>query len=614
MNKALYLQIQSKRFFMLPKEIWLTCWAVFLSLFTGTTYPASNNGSGYSGAPFLRVSSSARQVAMGEAFSAIADDINLMRYNVGGLGQINTEMLAVNFHNWIDDTQQGSFALAFPNKYGVMGIDFTYFDEGKIEELSENFNKTGGTTTSDDILLNVGFGARLGYRDYIVNVGASFKFLQQTLAGQRSNAFAFDVGARFPLKYMILGATIQNIGINKTKFQDLSSPLPTTFRLGGATSFGRTETLLLNVAGDVGWTVKENLRYYLGGELMISQLLSLRTGYQFHHVAASPFSAGFGLNIPMAWLARSQTRFDYAYSPLDAFDTDIHRFSMLFVFGAARENVDYSRLLQDELEAARKSRLALQQLEDEMARRLARAKQIAAESQGKIEVEQKGKNKVLVSMRINFDFDKSDIRQADFNTVNQVGDILRTYPEAKVFVSGHTDSIGTDWYNIRLSQRRIESVITYLKLQKNFPDDVFYMPIGYGELRPVADNGTESGRARNRRVEFMLFTFSSTPELPEGSALKTVQAIDDETIHIVCNGKVDFKIKTLTEPDRLIIDIPDIYMLSDVKEIVLNRGPFIRARLGFHRDGPFTRVVFDLTRPIKPDVETTENLVIVRAK
>ncbi len=614
MKQESFLKIQSNRGLMLPNVHKMSKWIFLLLLINGIAYSAGNKGIGYSGAPFLRISSAARQVAMGEAFSAIADDINLMRYNVGGLGQINTEMLAVNFHNWIDDTQQGSFALAFPNKYGVIGIDFTYFDEGKIIELNENFNKTGGTTSSDDILLNVGFGTRLGYNNYVVNVGASLKFLQQTLAGQRSNAFALDIGARFPLKYMIVGATIQNIGINKAKFQDLSSPLPTTFRMGGATSFGRTETLLLNMAADVSWTMKENMRYYLGGELMISELLSLRSGYQFHNIAASPFSAGFGLNIPMAWLARSQTRLDYAYSPVDAFETNIHRFSMLFVFGAAKESVDYSRLLQDELEAARRSRLALQQLEDEMARRLARAKQIAAESQGKIEVEQKGKNKVLISMRINFDFDKSEIRQNDFNTVNQVGDILRTYPEAKVFVSGHTDSIGTDWYNIRLSQRRIESVISYLKLQKNFPDDVFYMPIGYGELRPVADNGTEEGRSRNRRVEFMLFTFSSKPELQEGSALKTVQAVDDETIHLVCNGKVEFKVKTLTEPDRLIIDIPNIYMLSDVKEIVLNRGPFIRARLGFHRDGPFTRVVFDLNRPIKPDVETIENLVIVRAK
>ncbi len=592
-------------------------WLLFLGIwlvFAGNTLSFNNSGVGYSGASFLRISSAARQVAMGEASTALADDINLMRYNIGGLGQLNTEMLAANYHNWLDDTQQGSFALALPYKYGIVGIDFTYFNEGKIDEVDEQFRQTGGTVSGDDFLFNVGYGSRLRIWDYIFSVGSSFKFLRQTLAGQHSTAVGIDLGTQFHYKSLLFGATIQNIGLSRVKFRDISAPLPTTFRLGTAAGLGKSESLHINVAGDVSWTMKENLRYYIGGELTISDLLSLRTGYQFHDVAATPLSAGFGLKIPMEWLAGSKTRLDYSYSPMDVFETDIHRFSLLFVFGAAKKTEDYNRMLQDELEAARRSRIALQKLEDEMARRLARAKQIAAESEGKIEVEQKGENKVLVSMRINFDFDKSDIRKADYNTINQASDILGTYPEAKIHVSGHTDSIGTDWYNIRLSQRRIESVIKYLKTEKNFADDKFYMPIGYGELRPVADNGTEEGRARNRRVEFMLFTFDSKPELPDGSALRTVLAVDDRTINIVCNGKVGYSVKTLSSPDRLIIDIPNIYMLSDVKEIELNRGPFIRARLGFHRDGPFTRVVFDLNRMINVDVSARENLIVVRAQ
>jgi len=592
---------------------WLIFFSIWL-LFAGHVFAINNSGIGYTGAPFLRISSAARQVAMGEAFTAMADEINLMRYNIGGLGQLNTEMLAANFHNWFDDTQQGSFALALPYKYGIVGIDFTYFNEGKIDEVDEQFRQTGATVNSDDILLNIGYGSRLKIWDYIFSVGSSIKFLRQSLAGQHSTAIGIDLGTQFHYKTILFGATIQNIGLSKVKFRDMSAPLPTTFRLGTATSLGKKEALQITMAGDVSWTLRENLRYYLGGELTISELLFLRTGYQFHDVAATPLSAGFGLKIPMEWLAGSQTRLDYAYSPMDVFETDIHRFSLLFVFGAAKKPQDYDRMLKDELEAARRSRIALQKLEDEMARRLARAKQIAAESEGKIEVEQKGENKVLVSMRINFDFDKSDIRKADYNTINQAADILGTYPEAKIHVSGHTDSIGTDWYNIRLSQRRIEGVIKYLKTEKKFEDEKFYMPIGYGELRPLADNGTENGRARNRRVEFMLFTFDSNPELPDGSALRTVRAVDDGTIHIICNGKVGYSVKTLSSPDRLIIDIPRIYMLSDVKEIELNRGPFIRARLGFHREGPFTRVVFDLNRQINVDVSALENLIVVKAQ
>ncbi len=586
---------------------------VFISFLAQTAISASNSGIGYHGAPFLKISPAARQVAMGEAFTAFADDVNLMRYNIGGLGQLSNEMLSMNFHNWIDDTQQGSFAFAFPMRYGVIGMDLTYFNEGSITEMDVNFRETGGTATGDDILASLGFGTRLGLWDYVFGVGADVKFLRQTLAGEQSSALAVDVGTQFTLYDIMFGGTIQNIGLTKAKFRDMSSPLPTTFRLGAGYTLGKSESLNINFAGDVAWTLKENLRYYMGSEIILSDLLFLRAGYQLHDVAASPISAGFGLNIPMEWLANSETRIDYAYSPVDALEADIHRFSILLNFGVGKKQENnYDELLQRELEAARQSRMELDKMKDEMSRRLARAQQIAADSDGKIEVEQKTDNKILVSMRINFDFDKSDIRDSDESTVNKVGDILANYPNSVVHVSGHTDSIGTDWYNIRLSQKRITSVINYLKETKHFTDKKFYMPIGYGEMRPVAPNSTEEGRERNRRVEFELFTNNSKPEMPNGSALITVKAINDQVIQIIFNGKVEFTSRTFSSPERLIIDVPNVYMLSDIKEIPLNRGPFIRARLGFHPDGPFTRIVLDLTGPVNVEIQALENFIFIK--
>ena len=67
-------------------------------------------------------------------------------------------------------------------------------------------------------------------------------------------------------------------------------------------------------------------------------------------------------------------------------------------------------------------------------------------------------------------------------------------------IAGHTDSSGEDAYNLRLSQERAESVLAFLVAQGIEANRL--QARGYGETQPVADNGTNAGRERNRRVEF----------------------------------------------------------------------------------------------------------------
>ena len=593
-------------------------------------FAGGNKGVGYHGAPFLRISPSARQVAMGEAASALADDINLMRYNIGGLGNLRKISLAANFHNWIDDTQQGSIAMALPSRWGIFGFDFTYFNEGGIEELNENFQATGGIAVSDDILLNIGYGTYLKILDNDFGVGGSVKFLRQTLAGEQSSAVALDFGTQFRLKHISVGATIQNFGLSKVSFDEQKSSLPEIYRLGLGTRLPVQDNFKVNLASDIAWTPNEKLRYFFGGEVDISELLAVRAGYQLHSVSVSPFSVGFGLYVPMEWLANSQTRLDYAYSPLDDFESTAHRFSLLFTFGVAhrvfalnetRRMDEFNERLRKELEAAERARLAAQaaeertrQLEGEIARRLAQIQAIAAESEGKIEVEPQDENKILISLRINFDFDKANIRSEDYPTMKQVAEILQTYPEAKVQLSGHTDAIGTEDYNIRLSQRRVDSVKVHLSRKGGVKQSRFFMPIGYGELKPIDTNKTPEGRFRNRRVEFMLFTFDAKPEVPEGSAIKSVISVNNSTIRIICNGKVEFTTHTLREPDRILVDFPGIYLLTDQKEFILNSGRVKKARIGYHPDDKFSRVVLDLTNSVNFEAIATDNYVDIKIK
>jgi OOP family OmpA-OmpF porin len=71
-------------------------------------------------------------------------------------------------------------------------------------------------------------------------------------------------------------------------------------------------------------------------------------------------------------------------------------------------------------------------------------------------------------------------------------------------VAGHTDADGAPSYNYELSKRRAESIAAYLIADKNL-DPTRVMAVGYGERMPVGDNKTEAGRAKNRRVEIMVY-------------------------------------------------------------------------------------------------------------
>ena len=103
---------------------------------------------------------------------------------------------------------------------------------------------------------------------------------------------------------------------------------------------------------------------------------------------------------------------------------------------------------------------------------------------------------------VTFATDSSDLSPAFFDVLNSVGKVLAEYEQTVVEVAGHTDSTGSDSYNQGLSERRATSVSSYLSGQSVITQRV--ITLGMGEARPVADNGSSSGRQSNRRVEITM--------------------------------------------------------------------------------------------------------------
>jgi len=106
----------------------------------------------------------------------------------------------------------------------------------------------------------------------------------------------------------------------------------------------------------------------------------------------------------------------------------------------------------------------------------------------------------IVLNGIQFDFDKAVIKKQYYPILDEGIAALEKHPEKKVVVEGYTCNIGTEAYNLRLSERRAEAVKAYM-VEKGIVADRL-STVGYGMANPVADNATRQGREMNRRVEF----------------------------------------------------------------------------------------------------------------
>lgn len=108
---------------------------------------------------------------------------------------------------------------------------------------------------------------------------------------------------------------------------------------------------------------------------------------------------------------------------------------------------------------------------------------------------------------VTFDFGSAALKPQFHAALNNVATTLSQYNQTIVEVTGHTDSVGSDAANQRLSEQRAGSVAAYL-MGRGLMRERFEV-LGMGEAYPIADNGTESGRAQNRRVEIRVLPIRS---------------------------------------------------------------------------------------------------------
>lgn len=118
---------------------------------------------------------------------------------------------------------------------------------------------------------------------------------------------------------------------------------------------------------------------------------------------------------------------------------------------------------------------------------------------------------IVIHDKIHFEFDKATIKAESFDLLDEIASVINDNPRIqRINIEGHTDSMGRDEYNEKLSDARAEAVRTYLVEHGIAADRLTHE--GFGEARPIASNDSDEGRQKNRRVEFII-----TEQQPEES-------------------------------------------------------------------------------------------------
>jgi outer membrane protein OmpA-like peptidoglycan-associated protein len=120
-----------------------------------------------------------------------------------------------------------------------------------------------------------------------------------------------------------------------------------------------------------------------------------------------------------------------------------------------------------------------------------------------VQVQKTGNSiQLIMASDVTFKTNQVDVRSSFYPTLNSVATVLKKYNKTSITITGFTDNVGSAAYNQELSERRAQSVGSYLVSQGISPNRVYTQ--GRGMRNPVATNSTEQGRALNRRVEITL--------------------------------------------------------------------------------------------------------------
>jgi OOP family OmpA-OmpF porin len=136
-------------------------------------------------------------------------------------------------------------------------------------------------------------------------------------------------------------------------------------------------------------------------------------------------------------------------------------------------------------------------------------------------------NKIEIHEKIQFEYNKATIKEVSYGLLNEIVDVIKKAPHIKkIRIEGHASSEGDKGHNKKLSDERAKAVMKYL-VDHGIPQEELVAK-GYGSEKPIADNATEEGKEKNRRVEFNIIEQDVTKKKVEVDAATGKQKVLEE--------------------------------------------------------------------------------------
>lgn len=319
----------------------IVLWGQELSQFAG------RGKVGTTGLQFLKIGVSARAIALGEAFTALANDASAIYYNPAGLTQLSGRQLFLNHTEWVADIRYEFIGFVLPTSMlGTFGVHAALLSTGDMKRTLPYVGWTGEYFNASDWLIGLTYSRMLTNK---FSIGGNVKFIVEHLDNQHVQNWAVDFGTLFDIgvRGIKFGMCINNFGPN-AKYLSEEFSMPVNFKFGFV--FNVAQWGSHNIVSTIeGCHPNDNVEQLAWGmEYNLSDWISLRMGYRyflkldeldkvvkFTEVRSldvdeplEGFSFGAGINVP---IGVTKTRIDYSYSDMSFLD-NAQRFSLIFQF------------------------------------------------------------------------------------------------------------------------------------------------------------------------------------------------------------------------------------------------------------------------------------------
>lgn len=289
--------------------------SISILLLTTSFVWAKNN----TGATFLKIGVGARPVAIGQAFCAVADDVNAIYYNPAGLAQVKGQEFLLVHNQWFEEINHEYLGFAHnisPNR--TLGGNITCLRIDDLIGRDDVGNKTKNFNAYD-LALGLAYGERLS--DHLL-IGVHIKSIYQLNENISGSGIAIDLGWLYKTKINLdLGLSVQNIG-TKIEFIDKKENLPLNLKVGIAYKLPR----IFVIAVDGNMPKDGDVSVNAGFEIVLLNLMALRAGYKSQTDMDTKEHWSYGIGFKMG-----HSQIDYAFVPYGILG-DTHRLALLLKF------------------------------------------------------------------------------------------------------------------------------------------------------------------------------------------------------------------------------------------------------------------------------------------